>query len=121
MSRRKIKNQGPPPRAGFAVDAVLQKSGNIVDIRRIYVGPRNLDPADLVELLSAVVAVAMINCLRDPVALSAAKEDLLKKIDERITVRRDTDAAADPNRGEEPQPVGVEETPNEAKENEDGK
>lgn len=52
------RTQGPPPRAAFAVDAVLQRrvDRSMVNVKKLYVGPKGLDPADLVDLLSAVVA-----------------------------------------------------------------
>ena len=116
MSQRKIKRTGPPPRAGFLADAVLQRSGNVVDIRRIYVGPKDVSPEDLVELLSAVVAVSINNCIKQEEDRKQAKEVLLKKINERIVVREGAVAPADSNQGREPQQSESQQTPKETQE-----
>ena len=86
MSRRKIrsKTKGPPPRAGWACDAILERGGQVVNIRKLYVGPSGLETNDLTEVLSAVVAATMINAIEDPETLMEAKYRLLNLLDERI-------------------------------------
>ena len=86
MSRKKVKSktQGPPPRAGFGCDAILERGGQVVNIRKLYVGPSGLDPDDLTEILSAVVAATMINAIPDADTLLESKFLLLRLLDERI-------------------------------------
>jgi hypothetical protein len=117
MSRKKIKSgKAPPPRAGILVDAILQRNGNVVDIRKMYVGPRDLAVVDLVEMVAAIAAVAFINCIKNPEDLLAAKADLLAKLDRMITVRGGNGSGVDPNLGHPPQQLEGEEP---SKENED--
>lgn len=86
MSSKKIKRktQGPPPRAGFGCDAILERGGQVVNIRKLYVGPSGLDPGDLTEILSAVVAATMINAIPDAETLMESKSRLFRLLDERI-------------------------------------
>lgn len=44
-----------PPKAAFAVDAALLKTG-VVNVRKMVVGPQNADPDDLVNLITAAVS-----------------------------------------------------------------
>ena len=79
------KTQGPPPRAAFAVDAVLQRrvDKSIVDVKKLYVGPKGLDPMDLVDLMSAVVAGAFVAAIKKE-EQDEARDQLLGLIDRRI-------------------------------------
>lgn len=81
MSRRHIN--APPPRAGFAVDAVLQRGGGVVDVRKLYIGPRGLAVEDLVEVLASVAAASLMQAV-DAEMRGEAKQKLLELLDQRI-------------------------------------
>jgi hypothetical protein len=66
------------------VDAVLTRTGDI-DLRKVYVGPNNVDPEDMVNLISGVTAAAVTFAFPDLDARLAAKAQLLAKLDERIS------------------------------------
>ena len=87
-SKRNIKKTtGPPPRCGFRCDAVLQRGGKVVDIRRLYCGPK-ADPDDLVELLSSVIAATMINALPNDSERMEAKAKLIDLLEKRVVYNR---------------------------------
>lgn len=83
MSRQRVKKVRAP-RAAFAIDAVLTRSGAI-DIRRQYFGPKNVEPSDLINLVSGVVAVWLHTAFRDSELRRAATDTLLNSISSRLS------------------------------------
>lgn len=76
--------RGPKPRAAFLVDSVLTRGG-IVDIRRIYVGPKNVDPDDMINLLTANLATVMLFAFPEAELREDACVLLLKQLEERLS------------------------------------
>ena len=86
MSKKKIIRHVPNAglRAGWSVDCVLTRSGDI-EVRKMYVGPREgLDPEDLINLISGTVAASVMLSIRDPLERMLAKSRLINLLDERI-------------------------------------
>jgi DNA-binding protein YbaB len=67
---------------------VMTRTGNI-DVRRLYIGPKNVDPEDMVGLMSAVVAASINTAFLNPEDRKNAKALFLEQVSERIETARE--------------------------------
>ena len=92
---RRVRPTGPKTRAAFAVDAVLTRTGGI-EIRRQYAGPFNVEPEDMVNLVSGVVAAWVSTAFPEEDVRAEVKDLLLDTLDRRIATATVTGIEEEP-------------------------